>query len=186
MRERGVITSLSPIPASEGGGTATGDSASLSPARRAAAALTRQPSDVEGAPMRSAIAMRERGVISSPSPVPAPRSLRTDAERGRCQPIAPPDAQRPKDAAAPSSSPLTNEGRRGSHGGALGRAGCPRQIPSGRADTGRQCRHRAAAGCTDDHCSATPQPTSRTAHSGTPPRYVSASPGQRVALGGSG
>ena len=56
MRERGVITSPSPVPASEGGGTATGDSASLSPAHRAAAALTRQPSDAEGAPMRSAAA----------------------------------------------------------------------------------------------------------------------------------
>ena len=54
MRERIVITSPSPIPASRGGGTATGDSASLSPARRAAAARVRQPSRAEGAPLRSA------------------------------------------------------------------------------------------------------------------------------------
>jgi len=40
--------------------------------------------------------MRERGVITSPAPIPAPRSPRTDAERGRRRPIAPQGAQRPR------------------------------------------------------------------------------------------
>ena len=114
-------------------------------------------------------------MITAPSPIPAPRSPRTDAERGRYQPIAPPGAQRPKDAAVPSSS--SSAGRpAGAAGGRVGsgspsraagssglyRAAAP--TPGGRADTGY-------------HCSATPQPTPRTVHSGTPPRYVSASGG---------